>query len=344
MGWLVMPCTGSCMPERLMGFGTAGSFTNSGNGGGGSVGISKPVGQGGAARNIPEDVRTIQDALNRVTEKGVAGGPMPLLDVDGLCGPKTNAAILKFQRTQVGVADGLVEPNKQTILKLNEILNPVAREDMEAKVRAALPFVSRALNAALANLTAIISQGPAPGAPATAADRLDRHFKVGSLNESAQSTARVDLFRTYTRMSASILRPELFDMAATDNFEVDRSNAKIALTRSQGFFEEGQVSEDGRRLDQIQLGYGFFASNVTDEFAAFIIIHELAHFIGHADGRNIVDNGRGWFDDAFIKPLSADDRLTNADSYAGFSWECGANSSVKPPFVKTAPGGLRGAR
>ena len=338
MGWLVMPCVGSCMPEGLV------ATAPASGGGGGSIAIEKPVGQGWQARNQPADVRTIQDALNRVTVKGVAGGPMPLLDVDGLCGPKTNAAILKFQKVQVGVSDGLVEPGKQTILKLNEILDPVSRGDLEAKVRAAMPFVSRALNGALANLTAVITQGPAPGPPATATDRLNRHFKVGSLNESDQSTARVDLFRTYTRMATAILRPELFDMAASDNFEIDRSNAKIALTRSQGFFEEGQVSDQGRRLDQIHLGFGFFAPSVTDDFAAFIIIHELAHFIGHSDGRTIIDNGRGWFDDAFIRPLGADARLTNADSYAGFAWECGANSAVKPAFVRTAPGGLGGAR
>lgn len=337
MGWLVMPSTGSCLAVDPAALGSGG--------GGGSITISKPVGQGGAARNVPDDVRTIQDALNQIAKKGIQGGPVPLLDVDGLCGPKTNAAILKFQRAQVpGVSDGLVEPGRNTILRLNELLDPVSRADMEAKVRAALPFVNRSLNGAVQNLSAIISQGPGPGAPALAADRLNRHFKLDSLSADRQSTARISLFRTYTRMSATIQKPELFDMAVSDNFDVDKRNAKIALTRGGGFFEEGQTDQDGRRLDQIQLGFGFFARNVTDEFAAFIIIHELAHFLNDADGNRIIDNGRGWFNDTFIVPLSADARLTNADSYAGFSWECGANSPTKPPFVKTAPGGFGGAR
>jgi hypothetical protein len=334
-----MPSAGSCLAIDPAALGSGGG------GGGGSISIAKPVGQGGAARNLPDDVRTIQDALNQLTAKGIRGGPMPPLDVDGLCGPKTNAAILKFQREQVpGVSDGLIEPGKNTILRLNELLDPVSRADMEAKVRAAMPFVNRSLNGALTNLTAIISQGPGPGASDLAADRLNRHFKLGSLSADRQSTARISLFRTYTRMAATVQKPELFDMAATDNFDVDKSNAKIALTRGGGFFEEGQTDPDGRRLDQIQLGFGFFARNVTNEFAAFIIIHELAHFLNDADGNRIVDNGRGWFNDTFIVPLDAPARLTNADSYAGFSWECGANSSTKPPFVKTAPGGLGGAR
>ncbi len=95
---------------------------------------------------------------------------------------------------------------------------------------------------------------------------------------------------------------------------------------------------------RIHLGLGFFAQNITPEFGAFIILHELSHFVGHSDGRFIVDNGRGWFDDLFIKPLSADRRLTNADSYASFAHECRVESPAKPSFVKTAPGGLGGAR
>lgn len=46
-----------------------------------------------AGAQQPDDVRTIQDALNRVTVANAAGGPMPFLAVDGICGPKTNATI-----------------------------------------------------------------------------------------------------------------------------------------------------------------------------------------------------------------------------------------------------------
>ena len=43
---------------------------------------------------------------------------------------------------------GVIEPNKKTILKLNEILEPVSDEDLKAKVRLALPIVARAIAAA----------------------------------------------------------------------------------------------------------------------------------------------------------------------------------------------------
>jgi peptidoglycan hydrolase-like protein with peptidoglycan-binding domain len=331
---MLMPAAGSC---QLVSLTLPGSSA-------GPVAISQPVGQGPLARNLADDVRVIQDALNQVTVKGVAGGPMPFLAVDGICGPKTKAAISRFQQVQLQIFDGVIEPNKKTIVRLNAIIDPVSDADLRAKVRLALPIVGQAIAAALSNLQAIIAEGPTPAGPsAIAADRLNRHFKLNTLSEFKQSDARVDLFRTYTRFSTVIVNPAVFNIEALDEFDLDKKNPKIALTRFKGFFQEG-VAENGRRLDHIHLGLGFFAKTVTPEFASFIILHELAHFVGRADGQNIDDFGRGWFEDQFIRPLSAEKRLTNADSYASFAHECRVGSSAKPPFVKTAPGGLGGAR
>jgi peptidoglycan hydrolase-like protein with peptidoglycan-binding domain len=130
MLWLVMPASGSC--QLLPGVSSASA---------GPIAINQPVGRGPLARNKPDDVRTIQDALNRVTVANAAGGPMPFLAVDGICGPKTNAAIARFQQVQLKIFDGVIEHNKKTILKLNEILEPVSDEDLKAKVRLALPPV-----------------------------------------------------------------------------------------------------------------------------------------------------------------------------------------------------------
>ena len=55
--------------------------------------ISASVGRGGFNRE--EDTRTVQKLLNRVPPS--SGGPVPLLEVDGLCGPKTTNAIQTFQ-------------------------------------------------------------------------------------------------------------------------------------------------------------------------------------------------------------------------------------------------------
>src|SRR4051812_41362079 len=163
--FLVMPSVGSCVSTPTLP--TAAS---------GPIAISKPVGQGPLARNLADDVSTIQEALNQVTVLGLVGGPMPFLTVDSIKGPKTQAAILNFQKLQVKSihADGLVEPGKPTILRLNAIVAPVSKFDLNAKLAASLPLVRTALAAAVQNLRAAIPGGPgAPGPAATAADRLN---------------------------------------------------------------------------------------------------------------------------------------------------------------------------
>jgi hypothetical protein len=81
--------------------------------------ISASVGVDGVNRS--DDVRTIQQALNQVPAS--AGGPVPPLVVDGICGDKTDRAISTFQLRQVGFSDGRVDPENVTIAKLRQFSN-----------------------------------------------------------------------------------------------------------------------------------------------------------------------------------------------------------------------------
>ncbi len=67
--------------------------------------ISAPVGKGGA--NLPDDVRLVQELLNKHGAK---------LVVDGAYGKNTLAAIVAFQRDKAGFPqpDGLISPGKKT--------------------------------------------------------------------------------------------------------------------------------------------------------------------------------------------------------------------------------------
>lgn len=60
--------------------------------------IVKSVGQAAPPRcdNLRADVKSIQSALNRFAPTD--GGPLVLLKEDGIFGPKTNAAIFRFQQ------------------------------------------------------------------------------------------------------------------------------------------------------------------------------------------------------------------------------------------------------
>ena len=81
----------------------------------GGVGISGSVGRGG--RNSVDDVKAIQAALNGkdVTD----GGPTMKLAVDGIVGPRTIAAIERYQNRHLGWADGRIDPDGPTIHALN---------------------------------------------------------------------------------------------------------------------------------------------------------------------------------------------------------------------------------
>lgn len=76
--------------------------------------IDSSVGYGG--RNVRLNVMTVQYLLNCVPAG--RGGPVPELAIDGIFGPKTLAAIRKFQHTNLGFADGRVDPGGKTITAL----------------------------------------------------------------------------------------------------------------------------------------------------------------------------------------------------------------------------------
>ena len=77
--------------------------------------IAGAVGLGGA--NRATDVAVVQYLLDCVPV--LRGGPAPELAIDGLCGPKTAAAIRNFQRANGCPQDGRVDPGGPTFRALS---------------------------------------------------------------------------------------------------------------------------------------------------------------------------------------------------------------------------------
>jgi Putative peptidoglycan binding domain len=75
--------------------------------------ISGPV---GAGHGKPDDIRMVQRFLNALLP--IEGGPDLILAEDGICGPKTQAAINKYQKFAVGFVDGRIDPQGKTIRTL----------------------------------------------------------------------------------------------------------------------------------------------------------------------------------------------------------------------------------
>jgi len=73
-----------------------------------------------------DDVRALQDNLNELSYR---------LKPDGLFGPKTENAVIHFQKSHRLVADGIVGP--KTVAKLTHLFDPghLSQEDIEAAAR-----------------------------------------------------------------------------------------------------------------------------------------------------------------------------------------------------------------
>jgi peptidoglycan hydrolase-like protein with peptidoglycan-binding domain len=67
--------------------------------------------------NDPQDVSVVQYLLNAAMDR--VGSLEDRLEVDGIFGPKTLAAIRAFQQEHTKVVDGRVDPNMETIVALN---------------------------------------------------------------------------------------------------------------------------------------------------------------------------------------------------------------------------------
>ncbi len=309
------------------------------------ISIDLPVGAGPKAKNLNSDVRTIQEALNKI--KAIDGGPKVPLAVDGLCGPKTNKAIFDFQFKQFGIrgADTLIEPGKQTIQRINQLLfsnlpvDPSVNLDIRAKLVSHLDIVARAIHAAQANLMqALLPAGSLFGGPGI--DRVNRHFALDTLKPEKREPAIRNILQVFNKYKECLLLPPELELGflGAGAFVADKTgDPRIAFAFANGFFRKGEIEPDRKiPMDRIHLGRRAFFALTDSEFCAFIMLHEMAHFVGFPDKTFIGDNGRGWFTDITIKPLSVESRLHNADSYATFAAECRTQNSAKPPYVIAA--------
>jgi Putative peptidoglycan binding domain len=176
----------------------------SGADGGASVVIKAAVGNAAPPRcqNFPDDVRTIQAALNRFTP--LEGGPEPRLDEDGLCGPKTRKAISHFQEKwdlkpkNSKVPDGIGDPEGPTIQRLRKGSGAIS--NLPAEFLGRIPRVIGVTTAARSALTlakSFLQRGNAPLPPQrlpslgllgqAEAQKVDRHFHI---NKSTRRRTR----------------------------------------------------------------------------------------------------------------------------------------------------------
>jgi hypothetical protein len=103
----------------------------------------------------------------------------------------------------------------------------------------------------------------------------------------------------------------------------------IAYTPWGGYFKPGRTGQRNGRpgyWDTIYLCPGF-NTLVDDEMRAFVIVHELAHFVGYP--QKVDDVAYNWEGDGGkIRGLQPSSRTLNAESYANFADQAGTASDV----------------
>jgi hypothetical protein len=301
--------------------------------------LTAPVGQGPKAANRYQDVAAIQQGLDALLP--VDRGFIPALKIDGLCGPKTRAAISKFQQKYFGIrgADDLIEPGRQTIAKLNELLAtrqfvPLTQDDLAEAMGLPPESVASALTSSFSMaqdwIRAAHIRSIAPGVDPL----IEQYFLIS--RQANPDSARSNIAQTYQLMNSFFQRPGgLWGEQAFQPEPVLRASEAYAWCTPGGYFMSGQqgfvpVGDTEMlvpiRFDTIYYTMGFVLMTIEDR--AYAIVHELCHFIGRK--HDLVYAHR---DPVGFLSLPPAQRMQNCDHFALMAFESGTGRSA-PPLLR----------
>jgi hypothetical protein len=294
----------------------------------GPLTITSPVGDGvpPRCRNLSADVKKIQAALNRFSP--LEGGPAEKLDVDGIAGKLTKAAIHRFQKKfdiefrGKDVHDGIVDVDGPTIHRLREgpeSLIPDAPGFFLAEIPRVIGIVTAAqaaLSLAQARLDLPRPLGPIPAG-------LEKHFHARTKAEK-RSTIQIAQ-KVYTSSQAAIGHIPQGRVLAVD--EPPKTEVRSFMFSFIGGFnlpfdpKTKRVPQfQGLDVDRIYITPK--ARAMTSELFCYAMIHELAHFVSDGFGVPPIDDvvyfhkERAKYD-ALNNFLS----VRNADCYSRFAFE-----------------------
>ncbi len=294
--------------------------------GAGVAAITASVGAGGANRH--NDVVTVQQLLNDVTPP--RGGPVPLLTVDGLCGPKTTAAIRNFQtKQQLPVVDSRADPDGPTMQALNsERANRQADPDRKTREAARLatavsiiPDAQSAVQRAIGLVESAISfamLGPSMTTSEEPFRFVSKHFRFDGLSREHTLADLGILKTTYNRMK-TVLRGRTgvtgTQIFGANMFDIDPAPGS-SPPQAKGYVPK--EDDDVLKTSRIYLTDAI-DGHPRDRFL-YLALHELGHFVDEEDpALEIVDHGYAFF--GTVLTLNHDKRMHNAENYAMMAFE-----------------------
>lgn len=299
--------------------------------------IKGSVGAGGM--NQPPDVKVIQQALNDIPLDD--GGTSPPLKVDGIAGTLTRAAITNYQRKNVTIIDGRVDPNGPTLRSLNERLGSgevdivsvgtgaggsgkkgkspfqpldptvvVQIVSLLAKIKAVIRAAD--FHIAMANPFVGTTRIKKPTGPFQAGARLslnmlDTVFDLGKLDNPRPSFENIRL--AYRNMNVALNRsfetdPLIAPILFVPNKFVAMEKKAAAYTSMGGAFVSAkvQLKKLGVPANRIYLCNNLLKETEMNQVS--VAVHELAHYI----------SGRPFFIDDQVK----EGRMLNKASKPAF--------------------------
>lgn len=272
------------------------------------VTITASVGNGGINRKA--DVEAIQKALNSISSIG--GGASPQLKVDGIIGPKTIAAILNFQKTNLGLTqDGKVDVNGSTLQRINFILDGTTNNPKTLAI-ASLPVSSFWTALALSSLQGNTALPTTQGA-------LNTHFHLN--NGKLSPAIYLDIIRNnYKRVQATFAR-------AAQVFR-SRSNAEAAQDNA---LDPSGVPFPAYTFFNASINFSseFHDWNGVDGFGpmcqAAMVLHEPVHFVDSlaTAANDFYEHGPQY------NGLTADQAVHNPSSYVCYAQQIAFGSDVR---------------
>jgi hypothetical protein len=298
-----------------------------------SVVIKAAVGDAPPPRcmNFSDDVRTIQNALNRFTP--LHGGPAPPLVPDGICGPLTRGAILHFQKKwdltpkHSKVPDGIVDTNGPTIERLRK--GPETISNLPAEFMGRIPRVIGVITASRAALDLarrFLQRPKVPNAPSpiptldligeAEARMVDRHFHVTKIANPLARLGQVD--EMFLNMLTAIGHvPQGLVLAADE--PPSMAVGSFMFTFAGGYHARGKNDTfDGIPVASVYLCPK--ARTLNQDAFTYAMIHELAHFTGPIVN-GVTDHAYFHKSPQLYRALTPELAFRNADSYSQFAFQ-----------------------
>ena len=302
--------------------------------------IGGSVGKGGA--NKKADVQIIQAFLNSIPPQD--GGPTILLAEDGLIGPKTQAAIDKFQAKALTGKDGRIDTGGPTIKAMTSLIcdspsvpagrlglngrpgqaagspaTPPQPTQTGAQMVAEGKQILKDLERTLMSLRfKLLHQAP------TTMAWLNKHFETANVKVTPTDASK--LLKIVSAIHFQVSRANAFGATGIDSIimfdaKADpgviawtvRGGDKLSTKQFQIYTEKGvNIKAPGHT---VFLG-PIFTNQPAPIEKQWTVIHEMCHFVGDRDGTGLEINDNAYAFEGHFLGIGKFFKLHNAESIA----------------------------